>query len=69
MLITDEMGINTRDAVALLTSAQSVQDALGMDQEGFIRRFSSKWSPESAFGDCKFYFLMAILRFPDQSHS
>ncbi|KAF9534181.1 hypothetical protein CPB83DRAFT_866446 [Crepidotus variabilis] len=47
----DDVGVNTGDAVALLTSAQSVQEALGMDQEGFIRRFSTKWTPDLAFRD------------------
>ncbi|KAF7967328.1 hypothetical protein HWV62_34705 [Athelia sp. TMB] len=45
-------GISSQNALMAIISNQNVQEATGLDRPGLLRRFSMKWTPESALKDC-----------------
>ena len=55
--------MKTTDALSLLSSSKNVLDALGVDQEGLLRRVSTKWTPDLALRDCKFLFQLSWFYF------
>ncbi|KZP02598.1 hypothetical protein FIBSPDRAFT_1055768 [Athelia psychrophila] len=44
-------GISSQNALMTIVSSQSVQEATGLDRPGLLRRFSMKWTAESALKD------------------
>ncbi|KAH7914390.1 hypothetical protein BJ138DRAFT_1000116 [Hygrophoropsis aurantiaca] len=44
-------GVNAEEAVAIIVSSRAVQEATGLDRQGLLRRFSSKWSADTALKD------------------
>lgn len=45
-----------------IISNQNVQEATGLDRPGLLRRFSMKWTPESALKDCKLFIIFYLLK-------
>ncbi|KAF8974453.1 hypothetical protein BDZ97DRAFT_1647220 [Flammula alnicola] len=50
-----DLGIDLDDALTLIASCRTIQDAFGLDQEGLLRRLTTKWTPELALKDCKLF--------------
>lgn len=46
-------GLSSQSALMSIISNQSVQEATGLDRPGLLRRFSAKWTAESALRECK----------------
>lgn len=45
--------VNAEEARAILVSSRSVQEATGLDRQGLLRRFSIKWTVDTALNDCE----------------
>lgn len=43
--------VNAEEALAILVSSKSVQDATGLDRQGLLRRCSAKWTIDTALRD------------------
>ncbi|KAG0709779.1 hypothetical protein DFH29DRAFT_885776 [Suillus ampliporus] len=43
--------VNAEEALAILVSSKSVQEATGLDRQGLLRRFSVKWTVDMALRD------------------
>jgi len=48
---TSWSGIDSESALLAIVSSQKVQEAIGLDRQGLLRRFSYKWTPETALKD------------------
>ncbi|KAF9057699.1 hypothetical protein BJ165DRAFT_1422569 [Panaeolus papilionaceus] len=47
----EESGINVDDALLIIASSRSLQDAISSDQEHVLKRFKTSWTPELALKD------------------
>ncbi|EGN93012.1 hypothetical protein SERLA73DRAFT_98316 [Serpula lacrymans var. lacrymans S7.3] len=51
IVTTSWQGVDAEEALSLIVSARATQEATGLDRQGLLRRFSAKWSAESALKD------------------
>ncbi|KAH7931244.1 hypothetical protein BV22DRAFT_1027474 [Leucogyrophana mollusca] len=43
--------VNAEEALMMIVSSRAVQEATGLDRQGLLRRFSTKWSADTALRD------------------
>lgn len=58
-------GVDAEVALMAIVSSQNIQEATGLDRQGLLRRFSHKWTADSALRDCKVFLPTFYLRDPD----
>lgn len=47
-------GVDAEVALMAIVSSTNVQEAIGLDRQGLLRRFANKWTPELALKECTF---------------
>jgi hypothetical protein len=52
--------VNAEEALAMLVSSKSVQEATGLDRQGLLRRCSAKWTVDMALRDCEANCLLCV---------
>jgi hypothetical protein len=62
-------GVNTEEALSIVVSSRSVQEATGLDRSSLLRRFSGQWTPESALNECESSLRLVRSPVPDRTHN
>lgn len=52
-MVAEWSHVNAEEALSLIVSSKSVQEATGLDRQGLFRRLTAQWSAEAALKDCE----------------
>lgn len=55
------VGVDVEAALTAIVSNEKAQEATSLDKQGLLRRFSNKWTAESALRDCKLIAKLVLL--------